>query len=125
MKKFLILLFLTFILPMHANVFACQNFSAVSVIIKKNAERIDGRKFAPDKGIEIIMHMEYGMVSFDLPFDEYPIDIRIEEMSGLYVCWNDTIFGDGEYIEFNGTTGVYKVVFTIKGSEYIGYFSLI
>ena len=80
--------------------------------------------YAPPKPIEITAIVGSGTVSFHLPFDEYPVDVEIEGISGTVGYWTSTITYAGEAMDFDGACGEYRLVLTVGDADYVGYFSI-
>ncbi len=76
--------------------------------------------------IEISATVTDGTISFELPFEGYPMTVEIvgEGMTRGY--WSGTLFNSlHPEISFDGTVGDYRLTLTTAGnSTYTGYFTL-
>lgn len=126
MKKLIQMMALAFAILMPQTIVASSDASqpVVPVTIKKDKDNKGKVKFMPEKGIEIELLFVDGTVSFLLPFDEYPVDVEIEGISGTVGYWTSTITYAGEAMDFDGACGEYRLVLTVGDADYVGYFSI-
>lgn len=126
MKKLIQMMALAFVILMPQTIVASSDASqpVVPVTIKKDKDNKGKVKFMPEKGIEIELLFVDGTVSFHLPFDEYPVDVEIEGISGTVGYWTSTITYAGEAMDFDGACGEYRLVLTVGDADYVGYFSI-
>lgn len=126
MKKLIQMMALAFAILMPQTIFASSDASqpVVPVTIKKDKDNKGKVKFMPEKGIEIELLFVDGTVSFLLPFDEYPVNVEIEGISGTVGYWTSTITYAGEAMDFDGACGEYRLVLTVGDVDYVGYFSI-
>ncbi len=126
MKKLIQMMALAFVILMPQTIVASSDASQtlVPVTIKKDKDNKGKVKFMPEKGIEIELLFVDGTVSFLLPFDEYPVDVEIEGISGTVGYWTSTITYAGEAMDFDGACGEYRLVLTVGDADYVGYFSI-
>lgn len=126
MKKLIQMMALAFAILMPQTIVASSDASqpVVPVTIKKDKDNKGKVKFMPEKGIEIELLFVDGTVSFHLPFDEYPVDVEIEGISGTAGYWSSTITYAGEAMDFDGACGEYRLVLTVGDADYVGYFSI-
>ncbi len=126
MKKLLQMMALAFAILMPQTIVASSDAShpVVPVTIKKDKDNKGKVKFMPEKGIEIELLFVDGTVTFLLPFDEYPVNVEIEGISGTVGYWTSTITYAGEAMDFDGACGEYRLVLTVGDADYVGYFSI-
>ena len=126
MKKLIQMMALAFAILMPQTIVASSDASqpVVPVTIKKDKDNKGKVKFMPEKGIEIELLFVDGTVTFLLPFDEYPVDVEIEGISGATGYWTSTITYAGEAMDFDGACGEYRLVLTVGDADYVGYFSI-
>lgn len=126
MKKLIQMMALAFAILMPQTIVASSDASqpVVPVTIKKDKDNKGKVKFMPEKGIEIELLFVDGTVTFLLPFDEYPVNVEIEGISGTVGYWTSTITYAGEAMDFDGACGEYRLVLTVGDADYVGYFSI-
>ncbi len=126
MKKLIQMMALAFAILMPQTIVASSDASQtlVPVTIKKDKDNKGKVKFMPEKGIEIELLFVDGTVTFLLSFDEYPVDVEIEGISGTAGYWSSTITYAGKAMEFDGACGEYRLVLTVSDADYVGYFSI-
>lgn len=126
MKKLIQMMALAFAILMPQTIVASSDASqpVVPVTIKKDKDNKGKVKFMPEKGIEIELLFVDGTVTFLLPFDEYPVNVEIEGISGTVGYWTSTITYAGEAMDFDGACGEYRLVLTVGDTDYVGYFSI-
>ena len=79
---------------------------------------------APAKEIWLSAVITNGTISLDVPFEEFPLTVEIENVSN-YGYWSGVMSENLDAIPFDGVEGEYSVTLTTAGnSTYTGYFTL-
>lgn len=85
-----------------------------------------GKKHIPSMGIDISIVISGCAITFDIPLEDYPLQVEVELLSEPFGYWSAT-FSDSfdTEMEFGGESGDYKLTITTsEDTTYIGYFNL-
>lgn len=94
------------------------------IIISKPTK--PGKKHVPSLNICVDACIADGVIEFDIPLEDYPLQVEVELLSEPFGYWSAT-FSDSfdTEMEINGESGDYKLTITTsEDTTYIGYFNL-